>query len=181
MARTLVKDSLTDALCQTRVVYSLIIINKAGGLVYQREFQTRLQKLSTNDYLVLAGTFHGYVCAVLSLPPHLIPVRLLYVSFPAASYREKGKARETGRVMREFWDALVLRYASADKIMLNLFLTIKGSCNHTFLNPSDTDCFSFCSIEHHHLWHLGFDDCCIHRLDPAKSFPSKNWHRNPGD
>ncbi|KAL2860919.1 trafficking protein particle complex subunit 4 [Aspergillus lucknowensis] len=40
-------------------VYSLIIINKAGGLIYQREFQPGLRKLSTNDYLVLAGTFHG--------------------------------------------------------------------------------------------------------------------------
>jgi hypothetical protein len=37
----------------------LIIINKAGGLIYQREFHAGLQKLSTNDYLVLAGTFHG--------------------------------------------------------------------------------------------------------------------------
>jgi hypothetical protein len=42
-----------------RAVFSLIIINKAGGLVYQREFQAGLRKLSTNDYLVLAGTFHG--------------------------------------------------------------------------------------------------------------------------
>jgi hypothetical protein len=44
-----------------RAVFSLIIINKAGGLIYQREFQAGLQKLSTNDYLVLAGTFHGFV------------------------------------------------------------------------------------------------------------------------
>lgn len=44
-----------------RGVYSLIIINKAGGLIYQRDFQSGLRKLSTNDYLVLAGTFHGYV------------------------------------------------------------------------------------------------------------------------
>lgn len=45
----------------SRAVFSLIIINKAGGLIYQREFQAGLQKLSTNDYLVLAGTFHGCV------------------------------------------------------------------------------------------------------------------------
>ena len=43
-----------------RTVFSLIIINKAGGLIYHREFQSGLHKLSTNDYLVLAGTFHGY-------------------------------------------------------------------------------------------------------------------------
>ncbi|KAI9838645.1 MAG: hypothetical protein M1819_004959 [Sarea resinae] len=41
------------------VVFALIIINKAGGLIYQRDFHDGLNKLSINDYLVLAGTFHG--------------------------------------------------------------------------------------------------------------------------
>lgn len=40
-------------------VYSLYIINKAGGLVYQKDFSNQLEKLSSNEYLVLAGTFHG--------------------------------------------------------------------------------------------------------------------------
>lgn len=43
-----------------RVVFALIIINKAGGLIYQRDFAEGLNKLNINDYLVLAGTFHGY-------------------------------------------------------------------------------------------------------------------------
>lgn len=43
-----------------RVVYSLIIINKAGGLVYNRDFNNALNKVSVNDLLVLAGTFHGF-------------------------------------------------------------------------------------------------------------------------
>ncbi|KAK1778251.1 Sybindin-like family-domain-containing protein [Copromyces sp. CBS 386.78] len=43
-------------------VFSLVIINKAGGLIYNRTFhEGGLNKLSTNDYLVLAGTFHGYI------------------------------------------------------------------------------------------------------------------------
>ncbi|OJJ84528.1 trafficking protein particle complex subunit 4 [Aspergillus glaucus CBS 516.65] len=50
-------------------VYSLIIINKAGGLVYQREFHSGLHKLSTNDYLVLAGTFHGVHAITRSITP----------------------------------------------------------------------------------------------------------------
>lgn len=41
------------------VVQSLYILNKAGGLVYQRDFHPGLNKLSTNDYLVIAGTFHS--------------------------------------------------------------------------------------------------------------------------
>lgn len=54
-------------LTASRVVYTLLIINKAGGLVYQRDFNTALNKLSVNDYLVLAGTFHGY-SSLLSFP-----------------------------------------------------------------------------------------------------------------
>lgn len=50
----------TNMPSSTRTVFSLIIINKAGGLIYQREYQAGLRSLSTNDYLVLAGTFHGY-------------------------------------------------------------------------------------------------------------------------
>lgn len=40
-------------------VYALYILNKAGGLIFQRDYGTELTKLSSNDYLVLAGTFHG--------------------------------------------------------------------------------------------------------------------------
>lgn len=43
-----------------RTVFSLVIINKAGGLIYNKTFhEGGLNKISTNDYLVLAGTFHG--------------------------------------------------------------------------------------------------------------------------
>ena len=41
------------------MIYSLYIINKAGGLIYQRDFAEGLSKLTSNEYLVLAGTFHG--------------------------------------------------------------------------------------------------------------------------
>jgi len=41
------------------VVFALIIINKAGGLIYQKDFSEGLNKLNVNDYLVLAGTFHS--------------------------------------------------------------------------------------------------------------------------
>jgi trafficking protein particle complex subunit 4 len=38
-----------------------MIINKAGGLIFNRTFQEGgLNQLSSNDYLVIAGTFHGY-------------------------------------------------------------------------------------------------------------------------
>ena len=44
-----------------RVVFALFIVNKAGSLIYQRDFSEGLQKLSTNEYIILAGTFHRYV------------------------------------------------------------------------------------------------------------------------
>jgi trafficking protein particle complex subunit 4 len=42
-----------------RVVYALLIINKAGGLVFNRTFHSGLQNVGANDLLILAGTFHG--------------------------------------------------------------------------------------------------------------------------
>ncbi len=47
-------------LTESRTIFALIIINKAGGLIYNRSFHDAgLEKLSTNDYLIVAGTFHG--------------------------------------------------------------------------------------------------------------------------
>ncbi|CAK9438544.1 uncharacterized protein LODBEIA_P27680 [Lodderomyces beijingensis] len=40
-------------------IYSILILNKAGGLIYQNEISPGLSKLTANDYLVLAGTLHG--------------------------------------------------------------------------------------------------------------------------
>ncbi|KZF23751.1 Sybindin-like protein [Xylona heveae TC161] len=51
------------------VVFALIVINKAGGLIYHREFHEGLNKLSVNDYLVLAGTFHGVHAITKNLCP----------------------------------------------------------------------------------------------------------------
>lgn len=48
-----------------RAIYALLVINKAGGLIYTRVFPSAtnslpsLSQLSGNDYLILAGTFHG--------------------------------------------------------------------------------------------------------------------------
>lgn len=51
-------------------VFALMIINKAGGLIYNRTFQDGgLNKLSSNDYLVLAGTFHGVHAITTRLNP----------------------------------------------------------------------------------------------------------------
>ncbi|KAI0409059.1 Sybindin-like protein [Xylaria palmicola] len=50
-------------------ILALIIINKAGGLIYNRTFGEGLNQLNTNDYLVLAGTFHGVHAITTRLNP----------------------------------------------------------------------------------------------------------------
>ncbi|KAI1365038.1 Sybindin-like protein [Xylaria arbuscula] len=50
-------------------ILALIVINKAGGLIYNRTFGEGLEKISTNDYLVLAGTFHGVHAITTRLNP----------------------------------------------------------------------------------------------------------------
>ncbi|KAM7184374.1 Sybindin-like protein [Rhypophila sp. PSN 637] len=63
--------------CKT--VFALIIINKAGGLVYNRTFyEGGLQKINTNDLLVLAGTFHG----VHAITSRLSPVKQTQAQAP---------------------------------------------------------------------------------------------------
>ncbi|KAI0966942.1 Sybindin-like protein [Xylaria arbuscula] len=50
-------------------ILALIVINKAGGLIYNRNFGDTLNQLNTNDYLVLAGTFHGVHAITTRLSP----------------------------------------------------------------------------------------------------------------
>jgi len=51
-------------------VFALIIINKAGGLIYNKTFhEAGLNKVGTNDLLVLAGTFHGVHAITARLNP----------------------------------------------------------------------------------------------------------------
>ncbi|KAK4245289.1 Sybindin-like protein [Corynascus novoguineensis] len=68
-------------------VFALIIINKAGGLIYNRTFhEGGLNKISTNDYLVLAGTFHG----VHAITARLNPLR------PASTAKRSSTSSVTG-------------------------------------------------------------------------------------
>ncbi|KAJ3351281.1 hypothetical protein HDU83_009008 [Entophlyctis luteolus] len=50
-------------------VHSLFIINKAGGLIYQKDYTDGIAKLTSNEYLVLAGTFHSIHVITSKLSP----------------------------------------------------------------------------------------------------------------
>ena len=63
-------------------MFALLIINKAGGLIYNREFHTGLAKLSSNDLLILAGTFHGVHAITRSLLPQALRPPRTPGSFP---------------------------------------------------------------------------------------------------
>ncbi|KAJ3132301.1 hypothetical protein HK101_004616 [Irineochytrium annulatum] len=41
------------------MLYSFYIINRSGGLVYQKDYADGVAKLTSNEYLVLAGTVHS--------------------------------------------------------------------------------------------------------------------------
>ncbi|RKP13768.1 Sybindin-like protein, partial [Piptocephalis cylindrospora] len=51
------------------MIYSIYLINKAGGLIFQRDFNDGLNKLTSNDYLILSGTFHGVHAIAAKLSP----------------------------------------------------------------------------------------------------------------
>jgi len=51
------------------VAFGLWVINKAGGLVYQRNFADGLSQLTANENLVLAGTLHGIHAITSRLSP----------------------------------------------------------------------------------------------------------------
>ncbi|EGG12009.1 uncharacterized protein MELLADRAFT_32724 [Melampsora larici-populina 98AG31] len=54
----------------SNTTFSLWIINKAGGLIYQKTYsEGLLPNLSSNDYLILAGTFHGIHAITSKLSP----------------------------------------------------------------------------------------------------------------
>ncbi|EGF77573.1 hypothetical protein BATDEDRAFT_13852 [Batrachochytrium dendrobatidis JAM81] len=51
------------------MLYALLIISKAGGLIYNKDYGTGLSKLTINEYLVLAGTVHGVHAITSQLSP----------------------------------------------------------------------------------------------------------------
>ena len=57
----------------THTIYSLYIINKAGGLIYQKDFLA-LPRLAGNDYLRLLSTFHS-LHAIAARGIHITPVQ----------------------------------------------------------------------------------------------------------
>jgi hypothetical protein len=65
--------AVSQAAGLTHTIYSLYIINKAGGLIYQKDFLA-LPRLAGNDYLRLLSTFHS-LHAIAARGIHITPVQ----------------------------------------------------------------------------------------------------------
>jgi hypothetical protein len=50
-------------------IHAIYVINKAGGLIYQKDFIQNASQLNGNDYLRLAGVFHGMHTIARSVAP----------------------------------------------------------------------------------------------------------------
>ncbi|OQE13527.1 hypothetical protein PENFLA_c046G06969 [Penicillium flavigenum] len=118
----------------TMGVFSLIIINKAGGLIYQREFQSGLRNLSTNDYLVLAGTFHGVHAITRSITPK-IPISQPAPSPATSSTGITAPAASGYSYPNPGVPVSGLDYLETDKFRMTCFQTLTGTKFLLFTDP----------------------------------------------
>lgn len=57
------------------MIYSLYIVNRAGGLIYHSDFNPGLNKLTANEYLVLAGTVQGVFAIASRITPTALKLK----------------------------------------------------------------------------------------------------------
>ncbi|CCG22445.1 Trs23 protein [Candida orthopsilosis Co 90-125] len=105
--------------------YSILILNKAGGLIYQNEIQPGLSKLTANDYLVLAGTLHG-VHAIGSKLTSTINSTTSSKSAEDSNSQHNAQILSTGRQMSSNSNRTGLKSVETDLFNLYIFQTVSG-------------------------------------------------------
>ncbi|SCU95444.1 LANO_0E10374g1_1 [Lachancea nothofagi CBS 11611] len=55
-------------------IQTILVINRSGGLVYQRDFLPSAAKLTSNEYLILAGTLQGVVAIASQIAPKSLQI-----------------------------------------------------------------------------------------------------------
>ncbi|OLN95956.1 Transport protein particle subunit trs23 [Colletotrichum chlorophyti] len=117
----------------TVVVFALIIINKAGGLIYNRTFhEGGLNQLSTNDYLVLAGTFHG----VHAITARLHPLKNQQDAINAAA---AASAAASGGLFNRPEPPTGLEVMETENFRLQCFTTMTGTKFLLFTDTTQTN------------------------------------------
>lgn len=66
------------------MLFSLYVINKAGGLIYQQDLSAAAPRLSSNDHLRLGSTFHSMHAIAALVRSHFA---LITVSFSKPTWR----------------------------------------------------------------------------------------------
>ncbi|KAH3672902.1 hypothetical protein WICMUC_003989 [Wickerhamomyces mucosus] len=100
------------------VIHSLYIINKAGGLIYQTDFTPGLNKLTANEYLVLAGTIHGVFAIASKLTP-----TALKLSTPSSLSSQSSSLSQTSSHGSKNSG---LRCIETDKFSIFIYQTLTG-------------------------------------------------------
>lgn len=119
-------------------IFSIYILNKAGGLIYQNDLNPGLSKLSANDYLVLAGTLHGVHVIATRLRPEGTKHTLEEPSVINSAIIASGKALLPNA------NRLGLQNIDTDFFSLYVFQTVTGikfvivtsPANTTDINPA---------------------------------------------
>ncbi|KAJ2311864.1 hypothetical protein H4S02_004969 [Coemansia sp. RSA 2611] len=53
------------------MIHAVFIINRSGGLIYNRNYSSQLAQLTSNEALIFAGTFHGIHALAARISPAL--------------------------------------------------------------------------------------------------------------
>ncbi|CAR23520.1 Trafficking protein particle complex subunit [Lachancea thermotolerans] len=126
-------------------IQTILVINKSGGLVYQRDFIKTGAKLSSNEYLILAGTLQGVVAIASQVTPKALqisaktgsktanePSQLIpYVGSlgaPAQNLSDMGSFMGQDFFNESFpsWNQSGLKHVTTDQLSMFLYQTLTG-------------------------------------------------------
>lgn len=105
-------------------VYSIYALNKAGGLIYQRDLNSGLNRLNANDYLVLAGTLHGAHAIASKLTPSEYTNKIDTVQTSSSS--RNYQLLSSGKSQNSNCNTSGLQSLETDFFNLYLFQTLTG-------------------------------------------------------
>ncbi|KAK4891160.1 hypothetical protein LTR27_010234 [Elasticomyces elasticus] len=117
------------------VVFALLVINKSGGLIYTRTLSPGLQKLDSNDYLILAGTFHGIHAISRSINPAPPPAAPQNPSASTANLPAPAPSSTAGNPTRKTRHTTGIESLESSHFRLTCFATPTGLKFLLFTSP----------------------------------------------
>ncbi|CDR45570.1 CYFA0S19e00518g1_1 [Cyberlindnera fabianii] len=99
-------------------IFSLYIINKSGGLIYQHDLSPGLAKITSNDALILAGTIHGVFAIASKITPTALKVSKTSGQSNTLYSRSNGGAISS--------NTSGLRSVETEKFSMYIFQTLTG-------------------------------------------------------